>query len=435
VATKVNKFSDMEEILEVKEAPTRTTHLMAKVGKRLGWPEDTVTELIHPEQIFIVRLPVKSWGKVLPVWACISLHNSARGPYKGGIRIAEDVSLWETMELSRLMTLKTSVSDIEFGGGKSGIKVSMKQAYRLFGKTERDPEFEKVITLDICAEFAHQIRRFLMDHTYIPAPDMGTGPDEMAFIYNETLDPASVTGKPEGIQGWLPGRKEATGYGCSYAAMCMITDVLNLDPKKATVAVQGFGNVGSYLCVFLAKQGVKIVGVTDVGGGCYDPKGLDIDALIKYAATNRTVDGFTSKKLTNKELFALPVDIIVPAAAGGVITAENANEIKAKAIVEAANAPVTIEGMAILDQRDIKVFPDIITNSGGVIASMEEYSRSLSAMKITKEEVFKIITEKISAALNWTIASNKKDKVNFVEAAIDLSMRRVYNAMRKRRHI
>lgn len=426
---------EMENVLLQEEPVTRSRFLMKKVGEKLGWEKKIVENIINPQQIIIVRLPVKSWGKVFVVWGCVVLHNNARGPYKGGIRIAPDVNIWETTELARLMSLKTAVTDIEFGGGKTGIRLRMEEAYKFLGKKKKDRKFEKVITLDICEEFAYQIKRYLEDYTYIPAPDMGSGPEEMAFIYNQTQDPATVTGKPEGIPGWLPGRKESTGYGCAYATSIFVSEVLNLDLKKIKAGIQGFGNVGSHLALYLHQIGVKITGITDLYGGVYDKKGLDIPSLFNYAKKTGTVKGFTKDSITNEQLFSLDVDILIPAATGHVINKNNAGKVKARGIVEAANAPVTQEGMEILNRRKIPVIPDIIANSGGVIASMEEYSRSLSAIKISKENVFEIIKKKIGESLKMAFEISREEKIPYPEASIQIAMSRIYDAMKKRYHI
>lgn len=431
----MHEFSEAEVLITSKEPLTRSKFFMHRAGEKMGLDKPTIRDIINPQQIVILRLPVKFWGKVFVVWGCIALHNNARGPYKGGIRIAHDVDLWETVELSRLMTLKTSISDIEFGGGKTGIRMKIQDAYDYLGKKERDLEFEKALSLDICEEFAYQSRRYLEDLSYIPAPDMGTGPEEMAFIYNQTLNPASVTGKPEGIHGWLPGRKESTGYGCCRAALRLIKDILGLDPKKASMAVQGFGNVGSNACLFLAEHGVKITAVTDVYGGVYDSHGLDIKALYDYVGKTGSVKGFTGKTISNEKLFSLDVDVLMPAAMGNVITKENAHEIRAKGIVEAANVPITYDAVDILEEKGVKVIPDIVANCGGVIASMEEYSRSLSAIKIEKKDVFKIIDEKINNSLDAVFEKSGKEGISFSEASVQLALERVYDAMRKRRHI
>jgi glutamate dehydrogenase (NAD(P)+) len=427
--------SKMEDLLETQVLPTRSIKMMEKVGKRLGWNNEIITDLVNPQEIIILRLPVRFLGKVVVFWGCISLHNNARGPYKGGIRISPDVSIWETVELSRLMTLKTALTEVEFGGGKTGIRVDFPEIHRRFNKKERDLNFEKVLKLDVCEEFAQRAKRYLVNRSYIPAPDMGTGPEEMAFIYNQSLDPASVTGKPEGIQGWLPGRKESTGFGCSYVTNRFIKDVMNLKPAQTRVAIQGFGNVGSYLANYLYENGVKVVAVSDIYGGIYDEQGLNVEQLMKYNNEHGMIKNFVPTNISNEDLLALDVDVLIPAASSNVLNETNSHAVKAKLIVEAANAPITYEAMEILEKKKVMIIPDILANSGGVIASMEEYSRSLSAIKIKKSDVFKIISEKLSSALEVIYEKNTTEKISYQEAAIEIAMKKIYNAMVKRHQV
>ncbi|NPV55010.1 MAG: Glu/Leu/Phe/Val dehydrogenase [Firmicutes bacterium] len=430
----MNAESGMEILLESKEPTTRSIEFVRRAGERLGLGRGIINDIINPQRVTVFRLPVKFWGKVVVVWGCMSLHNDARGPYKGGVRIAPDVSIWETVELSRLMTLKTAVMDIEFGGGKTGIRADIREMYNIFGLRERNRDFEEAMSLDICEEFAAQFKWLFRDHIYVPAPDMGTGPAEMAFIYNQTLDPASVTGKPEGVHGWLPGRKESTGYGVSYAAKRLLEDILGLRVKGARVAIQGFGNVGMHAALFLAEQGAKVVAVADLYGGAYDPSGLDIQALARHAREAGTVAGFTTP-ITNKELLALDVDVLLPCAAGHVLNEENSKSVRAKGIVEGANMPTTLAGMDVLVEKGIPVIPDIIANAGGVVASMEEYSRSLSALKIRREDVLRTVTEKIDESLDAAMRQASEQKISMAEASVQIAIDRVYQAMKRRRLI
>ena len=429
--------SELENVLQNCEPVTRSRALMQRAGVRMGLPQHEIMELITPQQVIVFRIPCKILGKVINFVGCLGLHNNARGPFKGGIRLAADVTIWETIELARLMTLKCSVCDVEFGGGKTGIRVDMPAMYKRFERGPgRDLEFEKIISLDAVEYYAQNFRDVFSKHVYIPAPDMGTGPDEMAFIYNETLDSASVTGKPEGTPGWLPGRRESTGVGCSYIALRAMDEFLHLDTKTTTVAIQGFGNVGKPLARGIADAGIKIVGITDYFGGCYNPDGLDIDALLEHEAKHKTVDGFTGgKPLTNEELYALEVDCLIPAAAGDVITAENAGSLKARLIVEAANMPTTLAGMDILQERGIHVVPDILANAGGVIASMLEYSSSLSAVKPTREHVLETCCQKIGTNFDLCVERSREDDISVTEAAVAIATERVYGVMKSRRMI
>ena len=377
--------------------------------------------MVDPQTATVFRLPCNILGRVVTFWGTLALHNNSRGPYKGGVRIAPGTGIEETVELARLMTLKTAAVNIEFGGGKTGIDLDMPAIYQLFGKKERDLQFEKIIILDIMDAYSQRFRNLFARHEYIPAPDMGTGPDEMALIYNQTEDPASVTGKPEAVHGWLPGRKESTGYGCSYSCLRVIEETLEKDPSECRAAIQGFGNVGQPLASFLVQEDVKVVAVTDLHGGAYDPNGLDIEGLRKHTERLGTVGGFTDP-LTNDQLFSLDVDVVIPAACSNAIDSKNAVTVKANAVVEAANMPITPEGARVLGKKRIYVVPDILANAGGVIASMEEYSRSLSARKASREAVFEMVKEKIGE--NWDMAEKiaLNEKLSLSEAVIQIAI-------------
>jgi glutamate dehydrogenase/leucine dehydrogenase len=429
--------SEMENVLQNPEPVTRSRALMQRAGERMGLPQHEIMELVTPQQVTTFRIPCKILGKVINFVGVLALHNNARGPFKGGIRLASDVTIWETIELSRLMTLKCAACDIEFGGGKTGIRVDMPALYNRFGRgPKRDLEFEKIISLDAVEYYSQHFRDVFSKHVYIPAPDMGTGPDEMAFIYNETLDPASVTGKPEGTPGWLPGRKESTGVGCCYIALRALHEFLGLDPAQARIAIQGFGNVGKPLAEGLAEAGCKIVAITDFFGGVYNPEGLNIADLLEYESIHKTVDGFGGgEAFTNEALFEADVDCLIPAAAGDVIHSHNAGNIKAKLVVEAANMPTTVEGMDILQQRGIRVVPDILANAGGVIASMLEYSSSLSAVKPCKEDVLETCKRKIGENFALAVQRAAEHQVSVTEAAVSMATERVYKVMKSRRMI
>jgi len=421
----------IEELLHNKEPENVSSGLVRKAGHRLGYPKEVIDQLVQPDEVLAFRLTVDLFGKVIKPYGCIVLHNNARGPYKGGIRLANDVDVWETSELARLMTLKTAASGVEFGGGKSGIKVDLNAVYALFGIKNRNLEFETIVKKAIITQYALKHKELLSSHTYVPAPDMGTAGPEMAVISGITGDPASVTGKPEGIHGWLPGRKEATGYGVATAVLETL-EHLGIPANKAKVAIQGFGNVGSYTAKFLAERGVTLIGVVDIFGGVQDPSGLDVPALLKHLEENGTVKGFNDQPLNNEQLFKLPVDILIPAAAGHVLNKEVSPGVKAQAVVSAANMPATPEGMTILEEKGIYVFPDIVANAGGVIASNLEYSSSLSARPSKQEEVLEFVAERIKATFADFSKIVVAEKISPTEAAIQLAVKRVYEAMKLR---
>lgn len=427
----------VERVLHTPMPPTRSTVLMEKAGRRLGLSDWETRELIAPAQIRAVRLSVSVGHEVLNVWGIVALHNMARGPFKGGIRIAEDVDLLETLELARIMTLKTAVTGVEFGGGKSGICLSWPEVYQRCGRDPnlRDLEFEKDVSLEVITRYARRVRTLIMRHEYIPAPDMGTSPDHMAMIYNETLDPASVTGKPQNVHGWLPGRREATGWGVAESVLYWL-ERKRRDPRDTVVSLQGFGNVGSYAARFLAERGVRVAAVADAFGGVYDPEGLDVPALCDHTARTGSVFGFPAPHVIDGEgLFDIPVDAFIPAAVGNAVTLERARRIQCEAIIEGANMPVSPEAFGALGERGIAVLPDMIVNAGGVIASMEEYSKSLSAALVTKEAVFDMISLRIREALRSADQLAASAGISMTEAAIQIALERVYDAMRTRRFL
>jgi len=427
----------VEAVLHSPMPQTRSTVLMTRAGRRLGLSDAAVRELAAPAEVRAFRLSVPIGHEVLIFWGVTALHNMAMGPYKGGVRLAGDVDLHETLELARLMTLKSAVVGVEFGGGKTGIRVEWPGVYERCGRdyNVRDLEFEKDVSLAVVARYARRLRHILLRHEYIPAPDMGTSPDHMAMIFNETLDPATVTGKPEGVQGWLPGRREATGWGVSQAVLRLFRQQRR-DPADCRVSLQGFGNVGSYAAGFLAQHGVRVVAVADAFGGIYDPNGIDVDGLAQHVQTTGSVFGFPAPHvIDNQALLEIDVDVFIPAAVANCITHDNARKLGCKAIVEGANMPVAASAVDDLDERGIRVIPDIIANSGGVVASMEEYSKSLSAARISREGVFGIITERIESALADAEQTALEHGCSVVEASIEIAMRRVYDAMVVRRFL
>ena len=424
----------MEMVLQSVEPRTRSVQMMREVGERLSLEETVINELISPQEMIVFRVPSKTLGKVVIHWGCMVLHNNARGPYKGGIRISQGVNAWETIELARLMTLKTAVNDVEFGGGKTGIRVDMAKMYEFFGKKPRDTEFERIIRLDALEYFANEFKDVFSSHKYIPAPDYGTGAEEMAVIFNQTMDPASVTGKPSGVHGWLPGRMEATGWGCFEASRAAMEELLKIEVEGCSVGIQGFGNVAKWAAKYLHDHEAKVVAVTDSRGGAYDKDGLDIPALIEHKERSGVVSGI-GHEIDNEKLFELETDLIIPAALGDAIHKDNAPKIRAKAIIEGANMPVSCEGMKVLNDKGILVIPDIIANAGGVIASMEEYSGSLSAIKVERSEVLRMISSKIRTSFRESQDLASEEDLSLSEAAVQIATERVYDVMRKRSFI
>lgn len=424
----------LEEYVGSKEPRTRSGMLLLESAKRLRISQEDVGEIIKPYAVYIQRLPVPIMGAVVNLISGIVLHNRARGPYKGGIRIAKDVDIWETTELARLMTLKTALADLDLGGGKSGISIDLRALYAAMVKERRFlgdfREFARIAKSDIVIEFTDHFGWLFSRHYYIPAPDMGSGGEEMVRIYNATLDPASVTGKPDGVEGWLPGRTEATGYGVWYAALKDM-ERKGRAPDQCTSAIQGFGKVGMHAARFLYESGVRITGITDLTGGIYNPEGLDIPDVIDHYGKEGSFKGYKARTLTNKRLFGLKVDCLVPAATGHVITEANAAEIGARVIVEGANMPVTYDAMQVLTQRGVEIIPDVYANAGGVIASNLEYRQALGGTRFTKEMTFTHIRERFDGMYDDMAPLIKKGRT-MIEASTDIALSRVHRTMIER---
>lgn len=350
------------------------------VAKHLDIPSDAERILRWSEQELRVNLNFLADGGMIQAEAFLVIHNTVRGPGKGGIRLSTDVDMNETRRLAELMTYKCALVKIPFGGAKSGIALD--------GKLLSPVERQLLLT-----EYVHILDPYIGHGIYVPAPDMGTGPKDMAVIYGATHVPESVTGKPPRVGG-LPGREEATGYGVYIASRLAASEYLKKDISECTVAVQGFGNVGSWAARFFAKSGARVVGVSDVNCACIAEEGLPIGQL----TGNGGLECWNGQCIPRDELLNLPVDILVPAAMGGVIDEKVASEIKAKLVVEAANDPTEKAADAVLAERGIPVVPDILANSGGVIASYIEWRQGKSGSLTDKDETYSIIEKQIRRA-------------------------------------
>ena len=428
------KTKSMERFVCSKEPPNRSERLLQDSAKRLKISRAALEQIEKPYTFIYQRLPVEIGGEVINISSGIVLHNRARGPFKGGIRIAPDVNIWETNELARLMTLKTALANLELGGGKAGIRVKFEKIYNQFKdryKLSFHP-FCDMLKDHIMKEFVdHFVERGLV-RIYIPAPDMGSSAREMMLFYNRTHDPAVVTGKPEGIEGWLPGRHEATGFGTAYT-IAKYLEYIGKDPSDVTVAIQGFGNVGSHAAYYLNDFGCKIVAITDLYGGVHHQEGIDAVELMDYAREHRTVKGYDDKRMIdNESMFRMAVDILVPAASGHVIDKDNCDELGVRLLVaEAANMPVSFEAFLRLKERGIEMLPDNYVNSGGAIASDLEYKQGLGGARYSREEVFEHMRQRFDNMFESMLEI--KDQVgSFTQAACDIALKRIYQAMKTR---
>ncbi|MBP6965677.1 MAG: Glu/Leu/Phe/Val dehydrogenase [Armatimonadetes bacterium] len=367
--------------------------------------------LCKSNQEAYANLNLKWGGGLISADAFVVLHCAVRGPAKGGIRMSDDVSLDETRRLAELMTYKCALAKIPFGGGKSGICINPKKL---------GPEARRALI----SEYVHVFGPYINSGAYVPAPDMGTNAADMATIYGCTHIPECVTGKPPRIGG-LPGREEATGYGAASTARMAAERILGKSVEDLTVAVQGFGNVGSWTARFLAEWGARVVAVSDVGSAVYVEGGLEI----KDMKVVTPLCGGSLPTMNRDELLLLPVDILIPAAKGGVITADVASRLQAKLVIEAANDPTTPEGDAILQQRGISAVPDILANAGGVIASYIEWRQAKSGSLTDKEETYAVIDKQISRAFDEVSALVEDRGVSHRLAAQILAVDEVVQSM------
>lgn len=351
-------------------------------AEKLGLSDEVYNVLKNPAKQVIVSLPITMDNGKIQVFEGIRvIHSNILGPAKGGIRFAPDVHLDEVRALAAWMTWKCAVVDIPYGGGKGGVRCNPREMSK--GEIERLVRAYTMAMIDV----------FGPDKD-IPAPDMGTGPREMAWLMDEYSKahgmtiPAVVTGKPLVLGGSL-GRTEATGRGVMVSALAAMQK-LKINPFTATCAVQGFGNVGSWAARLLEERGLKVVAISDHTGAFHNEKGINVVEAIAYRdGNNGTLEGYAGgDKMENAgDLLTLQVDVLVPAAVEDVITIANADQIKAKLIVEGANGPTSAKADAILNEKGIMAVPDILANAGGVTVSYFEWVQNRLGYKWTADRV------------------------------------------------
>jgi glutamate dehydrogenase/leucine dehydrogenase len=399
---------------------------LKKAADLLNLEEDIREILSHPQREVQVSLPVRmDNGKIKVFIGYRVQHNNARGPYKGGIRYHPNVSLDEVRALAMWMTWKTAVLDLPLGGAKGGIVCDP--------KTLSPGEIER-----LTRRYAYAISGIIGPYEDVPAPDVYTGPQHMAWIMDTYsilkghLEPGVITGKPVEIGGSL-GRNDSTSRGVAIV-VAEAARKLNINIKGATVAIQGFGNVGSNAAIIMAKEyGMKVVAVSDSKGGIYNKNGLNVDKVLAEKEKSGTVTTYKdAEKITNDELLTLDVDVLVPAALEQVITKDNAEKIKAKIIGEGANGPTTPEADEILYQKGTMVIPDILANSGGVTVSYFEWVQNLERLQWTLEQVNKMLEQKMVKAFNDVYEASKKYKTDMRTAALTVAVSRVSQAIKLR---
>jgi len=400
--------------------------LFSRAADLLELDEEKRIELTTPYRELMVRLPLLTEdGKVRVFRGYRVQHDNSRGPMKGGIRFHPDADLDEVRALAALMTFKTAVVNLPYGGAKGGIQCDPRELSRL--------DLER-----LTRRFAQRMEGFIGVREDIPGPDMGTNYQIMAWLMDEYskfhgYSPGVVTGKPLSLGG-SNGRISATGRGLFFAIERIAPDIgLNLD--GARVALQGFGNVGYWAARFLADAGCRIVAVSDIEGTLYCPDGLDIEAMRQVAEDKGSIvhlGGSNCEVLDRDKLIRLDCDILVPAALGGAIHEDNATDIKARLIAEGANHPTTPEADVILAERGITVLPDIYANAGGVTVSYFEWVQNLQQVSWEEQRVDEALRKIMLKAYDDLNAAAEEFDTDLRTAAFVVAVRRVAEAARLR---
>ena len=403
------------------------TYFFHKSADRLGLPDDMREVLATSYRELAVQVPLRmDDGKMVIYRGFRIQHNGARGPYKGGIRYHQSADLDEIRALAALMTWKNALIDVPFGGAKGGVQcepglLSQRELERL---TRR---------------FTEMISYVIGVNRDIPAPDMGTNAQTMAWMMDAYgkkygYTPGIVTGKPVELGG-SPGREEATGRGvviCTAQAAAR----KGINFEGATVAIQGYGNVGFWAAAIAEEEGARVVAVSDVGGGTYNPKGLNLSDLAEHRVNSISVTDYPNgQSVTNEELLELPCDILIPAAIEGVIHTKNADAIRAKMVVEAANGPTTPAADQVLEDRGVTVVPDILCNSGGVTVSYFEWVQNIQQFRWELEQVNDELTKRMIRGTDEVFTRAEAEGTSLRSAAFDIAVERVAHAAEIRGYV
>jgi glutamate dehydrogenase len=418
VAKEIAKQQQEEQASLNMLLSTRT--VIHEALQKLGFQDDMFELLKEPLRLLKVRFPVRmDDGSVKIFTGYRSQHNDSVGPTKGGVRFHPEVDENEVNALSIWMSLKCGITDLPFGGGKGGINC--------------DPRGMSLRELErLSRGYVRAISQIVGPNKDIPAPDVYTNSQIMAWMMDEYSrlrefdSPAFITGKPI-VLGGSRGRETATARGVAI----IIEEAAKkkgIELQGARVVIQGFGNAGSYLAKFMHDAGAKVVGVSDVYGAIADPNGLDIDYLLDRRDSFGTFSKLFTNTITNKELFELDCDILVPAAIANQITAENAPDIKASIVVEAANGPTTLEATKILTERGVFLAPDILSNAGGVTVSYFEWVQNNQGYYWTEEEVDQKLKKIMVDAFDNIYRVSKTNKVDMRLAAYMVGIRKLAEA-------
>jgi len=388
----------------------------------------TSSEMVHllrgPYREAKLELPLRRDDGELDIYHGYRVqHDQARGPFKGGLRYHPSADLSHFRGLASVMTWKTAVVDVPFGGAKGGIDCDVHEL------SKRELEA-------LTKSYVEKLADILGPNRDIPAPDMGTGPREMAWIvdaYSRRYghEPGVVTGKPIQLGG-SPGRVEATGRGVSLVTGWAM-EAEGMELQGASVAIQGFGNVGSHAAKYLSERGARVVAVSDARGGIFRGDGLDVERLFHVSRSTEEYTpvrgiGVEHEEISNAELLTLDVDVLIPAAIGGVVTGENADEVSASLVVEGANLPITCEAADVLSRRGIPVIPDILANAGGVTVSYLEWVQNRERYRWTEERVNRELRDFLRRAWRRVRQIAVEESVGYRLAAYLLAAERVKEA-------
>jgi glutamate dehydrogenase (NAD(P)+) len=399
-----------------------TNHYILKASRIMNLGPRVEQLLLSLEAEHHVTIPIERDNGELAVFSGYRFqHNSARGPTKGGLRFHPTLDADDVRALATLMTWKTAVVNVPFGGAKGGVACDPAQLSQ--GELER-----------ITRKFVERIGQEIGPQRDIPAPDVNTNAQVMAWIMDHYsrlhgFAPAVVTGKPVELHG-SEGREAATGYGVICVAENFLDDV-GKSLKSTTVAIQGFGNVGQFAALFAHQRGAKVVAVSDMSGGVANPAGLDIPKLVQFTRSRRLLaeyQGDDVSHITNDALLTYEVDLLIPAALGGVLTRQVAGEVRATLIVEAANAPTLPEADEIFAQRGITVIPDILANAGGVTVSYFEWTQNLQCLRWTENEVNGRLRQMMTAAYTTIREVVRSRNLDWRTAAYIVALGRVAKA-------
>ncbi|MBI4049812.1 MAG: Glu/Leu/Phe/Val dehydrogenase [Candidatus Doudnabacteria bacterium] len=397
---------------------------LTRAAEVLQLEPDILAILKKPYKILDVTMPVRMDDGSIKVFEGFRVqYNDARGPYKGGLRFHPQVDRDEVKALAFWMCIKNAVIGIPYGGAKGGITVDPKKLSK--GELER-----------LSRKFIERIAHNIGPETDVPAPDVNTDPEIMAWMVDEyskiagKFTPAVITGKPLSLGG-SEGREEATGFS-GVEVLKLAAQELKLK-KNATVAVQGFGNVGHYFALFASRNKFKVVVLSDSKGGIYSARGLDIAKVAEWKKQMGQLKGYPgTAEITNEKLLELPVDVLVPAALENQIHEKNARKIKAKSIIEMANGPTTPDADPILWKRKILVVPDVLSNAGGVASSFLEWSQNRSGYYLSKQEVLKRLQKYMLEAWQNVWNTQKAYGKDLRTAAYVLALTRIAEAIKGR---